>query len=604
LSRSDYLRGRFSAIHTNSRLRYVAPVQKKVLLGLALVATVVAAYLPALQAGFVWNDDTYLTENQVLDRDGGLGLIWAEPRASEQYYPLVFTTFWVEKRLWGLNPLGYHLVNLLLHAGSALLLWAFLRRFGLPAAWLAAALFALHPMCVESVAWVTERKNTLSLFLSLVAMHAYLASRHAQAAAAEPPKKRKARVRVPWHRRPGSLYAAALLAFTLALLAKTTASVVPAVLLVLAWWKAGRVRGSDVRPLVPFFAVGAALAFHTAWLEKMVVHATGDEWSLGLAGRLVLAGKVVGFYAGQFLFPRDIAFIYPRWTIDPRVPAAWLPAAAALALLGSAWALRERIGRGPLTVLLLFGGVLFPAMGFFNVYAMRYSYVADHFAYQAVAVAAAGIVCGVASLLTASRLAVTRAASAAAVAVIVFFGVTASRQARVFENAETLWRDTLAKNPNCFMCHTNYGFWLSEQGRAGEAVGHFEDSLRIRPDNVPTLLNLAKIEEDRGRFDAAAGRLRAALAIDPADTTVLINLATVETKAGRLDEAVARYREVLKIGSSADYLAHNGLAVALARRGDFPGAIEEFQAALRANPDYAPARANLEKLLAAAGVRR
>lgn len=578
-------------------------MKKKVLLGLALVAAVVAAYLPALQAGFVWNDDTYLTENPTLDRPDALSLIWTEPKASEQYYPLVFTTFWFEKQLWGLNSLGYHLVNVLLHAGSALLLWAFLRRLGLPAAWLAAGLFALHPMCVESVAWVTERKNTLSLFLSLVAMHALLASEDARAAAAEPPKKRKARVEVPWHRRPAALYAGALAAFTLALFAKTTVSVVPAVLLVLVWWRKGRIAASDVKPLVPFFAVGAALAFHTAWLEKTMVRATGDDWSLGIPGRLVLAGKVVTFYAGQFLFPRDIVFIYPRWAIDPNVLSQWLPAIGALALLGTAWVLRGRVGRGPLTVLLLFGGVLFPAMGFFNVYSMRYSFVADHFAYQAVAIAAAGVVCGAASLLPASKPGVKRVGAGALSAVIVLAGVASSRQAHAFENAETLWRHTLAKNPDCFICHTNYGFWLSGQGRGDEAVGHFDQSLRIRPDNVPTLLNLAKIEEDRGRFDAAAGRLRAALALDAADTTVLINLGTVETKGGHLDEAVATYREALRLGSPADYLAHNGLAVALARKGDLSGAVTEFQAALRANPDYAPARANLEKLLAAAGTR-
>ncbi len=209
-------------------------------------------------------------------------------------------------------------------------------------------------------------------------------------------------------------------------------------------------------------------------------------------------------------------------------------------------------------------------MGFFNVYSMRYSFVADHFAYQAVAIAAAGVVCGAASLLPASKPGVKRAGAGAVAAVILLSGVASFRQAHAFENAETLWRHTLAKNPDCFMCHTNYGFWLSGQGRGDEAVGHFEQSLRIRPDNVPTLLNLAKIEEDRGRFDAAAARLRTALALDAADTTVLINLATVETKAGRLDEAVATYREALRLGSPADYLAHNGLGVALARKGDLP----------------------------------
>jgi len=213
-----------------------------------------------------------------------------------------------------------------------------------------------------------------------------------------------------------------------------------------------------------------------------------------------------------------------------------------------------------------------------------------------VAVAAAGVVCGFATLVKDVKPAVRKGLGAAAVAVIAVLGAVSSRQARAFESAETLWLDTLAKNPECFMCHTNYGYWLVNVGRADEAVSHFEESLRIRPDNVPTLLNLAKIDEDRGRFEAAAAWLRAALAIDAADTTVHINLGTVETKAGHLDEAVTTYREALRLGSPSDYLAHNGLAVALARKGDLRGAVAEFQAALRANPDYAPARANLEKI--------
>ena len=216
-------------------------------IAVAIVVATVAAYLPALRAGFVWNDDTYLSENPTLQAPNALSLIWTEPRASEQYYPLVFTTFWLEKQLWGLQPFGYHLVNVLLHAASALLLWWLLHRLGLPAGWLAAALFALHPVCVESVAWVTERKNTLSLLLTLLAAHAYLASRAALGPAAPARKGRKGQaVVVPWHRRASTLYAAALVSFTLALFAKTTASLLPAVLLLIAWWRNGRVRREDL----------------------------------------------------------------------------------------------------------------------------------------------------------------------------------------------------------------------------------------------------------------------------------------------------------------------------------------------------------------------
>jgi len=571
-------------------------VQRKVLLGLALVAAVVVAYLPALRAGFVWNDNTYVTENPTLDGVQGLRLIWADPYANEQYYPLVFTSFWVEKQLWGLHPFGYHLVNVLLHAASALLLWALLRRLGLPGAWIAAAVFALHPVCVESVAWVAERKNTLSLFLTLLAAHAYLASSDARSVSGQ--HGRKAQPKLRWYRRPGTLYLAALVAFALALLAKTTASLLPAVLLVILWWKRGRLRWADVRPLVPFFAVGLALAWNTAWLEKTMVRASGVEWSLSPPARVVLAGRVLAFYVGKLIRPVDLAFIYERWVVDPRAWLQWLPALAALAVLAVTWMLQRRLGRGPLAGVLLLGGVVFPAMGFFNVYAMRYSYVADHFAYQAVAVFAAVVVCGIAALLVGRPPTLRKTAGALGILALVVLGVLTFRQSRVYRDQDTLWKDTLAKNPGCFMCHTNYGYSLYARGRVAEAIEHFEQSLRLKPDNVPTLLNLARVEEERGRLDEAIARLRAALDIDPTDTTVLLNLGVVYTKAGRLDDAIAQFEEALRFPSPDGYLIHNGLGVALIRKGQTAEAVDHFQEAVRLKPEYKMARANLERALA------
>jgi protein O-mannosyl-transferase len=581
--------------------------------GVALVLAVVAVYLPALRAGFVWNDDTYVTDNPTLDGAAGLRLVWTEPKANEQYYPVVFTSFWLEKRLWGLAPFGYHLVNVLLHAGCALLLWALLSRLGLPGAGWAAALFALHPMCVESAAWITERKNTLSLFLSLLAMLIYLGARsekNEERKGGFLRKGKKQRRAAPGAHVAGSAQARrsllsfiGFLLFVLALLAKTTASVVPAVLLVLVWWRRGRLKAADVRPLLPWIATGAALALHTAWLERTVVRAAGSEWALDLPGRLVLAGRVVLFYAWKFLLPLDLAFFYERWAVDARAPVQWLPALAALVLLALAWRFCDRVGRGPLAGLLLIGGVLFPAMGFFNVYAMRYSWVADHFAYQAVAVASACVACGTASLLAKAPQAVRRTAAGAGVLVLAGCAVLSNHQSRIYESEEILWRDTLSKSPSCFMCHNNFGFWLVNAGRVPEAVAHFETSLRLRPENIPALLNLGRIAEQRGNLGEAAARLKAAYAIDPADTAVLVNLATVDVKLGRAGDALPLYEEALRLGTADAHLARNGLGVALMQQGRVAEAAEQFRMALRLKPDYDFARANLERALAALGAR-
>src|SRR5262249_36883140 len=289
-----------------------------------------------------------------------------------------------------------------------------------------------------------------------------------------------------------------------------------------------RIHGKDVRPLLPFFTVGLSLALFTAWLERTMVRAAGEDWSLTLPGRLVLAGRSVAFYAGKIGWPASLSFIYPRWRIDPAALAQGIPFVVALAALVSAWALRARIGRGPLAALLLFGGVLFPAMGFFNVYAMRFSYVADHFAYQAVAVACAAVACGAASLLS-SRPRWKRAAALFGAALLVTLGAATWNRTRVYHDPESLWKDQLPKNPACYMCLTNYGDWLVNNDRAEEAASYLEASLKLKI-SVPTLLNLSRVEDFRGHYDAAASYLRKARDLEPADTLVLINLATMETK--------------------------------------------------------------------------
>ncbi len=355
---------------------------------------------------------------------------------------------------------------------------------------------------------------------------------------------------------------------------------------------------ADVVPLVPWFAAGLALGAHTAWLERTSVMAVGSEWALSVADRLVLAGRTLLFYSQKILLPLDLSFIYPRWKVDAHSPLQWLPSLCVLLALFLAWRFRARLGRGPLAFLLLFAGVLFPAMGFFNVYPMRFSWVADHFAYQAVAVFAASTVCGAASWTAGWTNPSRRAAAAFAVAVIALLGTVTFRQSRIYRNEETLWSATLAKNPECFICHTNYGIWLMENGRDPEAAAHLEASYRLKPDEVPTLLNLALIEERRGRFESAAALLRSALRVDPANTAALINLAKADARAGRVDEAIASYREALRIGSPGDHLAHNGLGAALMRQGQEAEAIEHFREALRLKPDYEHARANLERALA------
>jgi hypothetical protein len=325
-----------------------------------LVLLVVAAYLPVLSAGYIWDDDKHLTENVCIVGPAGFAGIWTSAEAT--YYPLVLTTFWIEHALWGLAPMPYHLVNLLVHAACALILWQILARLRVPGAWLGAALWALHPVQVESVAWVTELKNTQSGFFYLLAIWFFLRWKDSRA---------------------GGPYVAALLCAIAAILSKSSTVMLPPVLL-LAWvWEERRLAWRDAARLVPFFLVSAAASGWTIWEQKFHAGALGADWTLSLPQRVVIAGRDVWFYLGKLAWPHPLVFIYPRWEVDATRVAAYLPAALVIAASIVLWVQRKRWGRPALFTLAYFVVSLFPVLSFFNVYYFRFSYVADHFQYLA-----------------------------------------------------------------------------------------------------------------------------------------------------------------------------------------------------------------------------
>ena len=277
------------------------PSRRTPLLGAILVLATVIAYVPALRAGFIWDDDDYVTENTLLHDAQGLGRIWI-PRETPQYYPLVFTTFWIEYQLWELRPFGYHAVNVALHAMTAVLLWRLGRRLELPGAWMIAAVFALHPVHVESVAWVTERKNVLAGAFFMLALLAH-------------DRFDGARPRWGW-------YAAALGLFVAAMLSKTTSAALPVVLVLIMLLKHRKIGLRGLVPLVPMLLIGVALGLHTAHLERIHVEAMGADFDFSVPERIVIASRALVFYPSKLLVPWNQSFIYPRWVIDADAPAA------------------------------------------------------------------------------------------------------------------------------------------------------------------------------------------------------------------------------------------------------------------------------------------
>jgi protein O-mannosyl-transferase len=578
----------------------------------ALFLATLLAYWPALRGGLLWDDAAHVTRPE-LGSVHGLWRIWFELGATQQYYPLLHSAFWIEHRCWGGAVLGYHLTNVVLHAASALLVVLIVRRLALPGAWLAGFIFALHPVCVNSVAWISEQKSTLSAVFYLASALAFFdfdrTGRRTQ-------------------------YAFASLLFLLALLSKTVTATLPAALLVIFWWRDGRLDWKrHVRPLAPWLAVGAAAGIFTAWVERRFIGAEGQDFALTLLGRCLLAGRVFWFYLGKLFWPRNLAFIYPHWSIDSSVWWQYLFPLGVLAL-AAVLLLEARRHRGPLAAFLFFSGTLFPVLGFLNVYPFVYSYVADHFQY----LASLGVIVPVSSaLVIAFRRFPERTRPIApwlAAGLVTMLGALTWRQASVYRDSETIYQDTLQRNPGSWMAQNNLGAELLDKpGRSTEAVSHLQAALQLKPDSAEAHNNLGKAlgqipgrpadaiaqyetalrlrprfpeaENNLGRMLSQAGRpaaavphFEAALRIRPnfADAHANLGVALLAVP-GRLADAIAQFEEALEI--DADLApAHNGLGSALSEQpGRLEDAIREFETALRIRPDYAEAHSNLGEAL-------
>src|ERR1017187_5203871 len=381
-----------------------------------IILITLLAYLPALHGGFIWDDEAHVTDCQALRTLHGLARIWTEPGAVQQYYPLVYTTFWVQFHLWQLNPFGYHLVNVLLQAMNAILLWLVLKQLRVRGAWLAAVIFAIHPVEVESVAWITELKNVLSATFYLSALLAY---ERFQSWDVE--KTGEARL---W-----GFYGLSLGLYVCALLSKTVTCTLPAAILLLVWWKRGRIGGRDVGPLVPFFMAGTGLGLITAWTEKKFIGAEGMEWAFTFTERLLIAGRALWFYAAKVVWPENLIFVYPHWKIDSGQWWQWLFPLGAVVVAVALWMGRERVGRGPLTAMLFFAGTLGPALGFVNVFPMRYSFVADHFQYLASMGLIAAMAAGVMTILRHPRMRIIGGA-----AIVVSLSMLTCQRTWVYQN--------------------------------------------------------------------------------------------------------------------------------------------------------------------------
>jgi Tfp pilus assembly protein PilF len=541
------------------------------------------AYAPAMRAGFIWDDDKYVTENPMLTAPDGLRQIWFSAHTQSQYFPLVYTTFRFERALWGLNPAGYHLVNILLHGLNAALVWVLLRRLKIPGAWLAAAVFALHPVQVESVAWVAELKNLESWFFSLLALLAWLkvldswtvqsdylvagqtgnTSQKNSLGLEEVPRNTTPHIET--YRAAGRnwwvFYALALVAYLLALFAKTTACTLPAALLLVVWLRKEKLTWGRAGLVVPFVLLGVGMGLVSIWWEgNLGTYEEGMQLSFTWLQRMLIAARAFWFYIGKLILPVHLSFSYPRWEIQVRNAAQYIPVAGCGALAVALWVWRRRLGTGVIVGVLFFAATLAPLLGFISNYTFQYSFVADHYQY----VASLGLIAIAAASLTkwsaASRQSRLLGRAGAGVVLIVL-AVLTSMKCRAYSDIQTLWRDTIAQNPTSWMAHHNLAVELHTQGKLEEAGEHYLAAIALNPRHVMARNNLGLILAGQDRISEAIEQYQAALAAEP------------------------------------DFAqTYNNLALALWRRGDLQGAETNLQRALQLQPKMLGPTLNLADL--------
>ncbi|MGO9707150.1 MAG: tetratricopeptide repeat protein [Limisphaerales bacterium] len=544
--------------------------------GALIVVLVFLAYLPALRGGFIWDDDEYVTNNPLLTAPDGLRRIWFSMDSPSQYFPLTYTVFCMEHSLWGLNPTGYHSVNILLHAINALLVWRLLKRLSVPGAWLAAALFALHPVQVESVAWITELKSVLSLFFILLTLGCWI-------------EFIGDRSRRFWHW-------LALVFYALALFSKTTACTLPAALLLILWLKAQPIDWRRLAQVVPFLAMGLGMGLLTTWWERFHQGTQGELFSMGGRERLLVASHALWFYAGKLFWPVNLTFSYPRWAIDPANPSAYGWLLLGIGLGVAIYFTRRFVGRSVEVAALYYAATLSPLLGFVMLYTFRYTFVADHYQY----VASLGLIALAAAGITLAFKTKPILKGAVGGVLLLTLGLLTWRQAGIYRNLETLWRDTLAKNPDCWMAHNNLGLLLKDQGRIEEAMEHYHKALQINPNAAITLDDLGMALIAKGQFDEAIENFRQAIQINPNYAAALDNLGIALAAKGRFDEAIENFRQAIQINPN-HCEALNNLGAALTARGRLDEAIKNFRQAIQINPNSSEALDNLGVALAAQG---
>lgn len=534
--------------------------RKQFILGAIFIAVFTfIAYSQVFDAGYIWDDHAHVSQNPTLKDFHGLKQIWLQARQPVQYYPLTFTAFWVQYQLWGNNSQGYHLFNIFLHVVNATMVWTILQRLGVRGAFYIAVIFAVHPVHVESVAWITELKNILSTMFYLLAVKAFLYSCSPENASQKSDSSNILN------------YCLSLVFFVFSLLSKTVTCTLPVILLLLVWWKKNGIDRRDLKRILPFFILAVAPTVHTAWLEANKYGAIGTDWDFTYVERILIASRALYFYVVKLLVPLNLTFSYPRFNIDPSEWAQYLYVLVDLAVVYYLWMMRKKIGKGPLVGVLFFVITIAPALGFINFFTMLYSFVADHYQYTASIGLITLFVAGIINLIS-KRTDSIVVINSIFIVLFIIYGTLTWHQCRIYKNPLTLYEDIIEKNPNSWFAYNNRAVYFEQNGDLEQALEYYTKSINLKP-YAYLYLNRGNIYLKDHKYQLAIADYNKAIELSP-------SMANIYNNRGNVYLNIKEYELALKDFNRALFLEPN-FTQPLMNIGIIYGYKKEHQNALR-----------------------
>lgn len=527
---------------------------------ISLLALAFLAHWRVLGTGFVW-DDHLVYENPYVRSLSGVWKIWTnlavQPESDVRYWPLFYSTFWFDHILSGISPFFCHAINLLIHLANVVLVWHVLKRLSVSGAWLAAAVFAVHPVHSESVAWVIERKGLLSMLFFLLAFSAHL------------------RFTETRNRR---VYVWAVFMLALSLLSKPVAVVFPVIVLLWMYWKSVPFMKRNLSFTVPYFVLSALSGLLNVLSSRLY---DPVDFGLTVADRFLIVGRAFWFYVGKLIMPHSMAMIYERWSVDSGNLLQWLFPICAMLLFVLLWRMRSRIGKEPFVAFSMFFVILSPVLGFMDYSHMAYSFVANRYQYLA-SIPLIALVCATVIRWANRKGVLSHPGFVTAVGVVlVALSLLSWRQDATFESMETLFRHNIKVNPNAPAAQDSLGLSLLQRGQSAQAEKHFRKALELQPEMVEALLNLGLSLAHQNRVEQAIEYYEKALAIRPDYAPALTNLGNAYARLKRYEESAQWFERLVALGK-AEPRVLNSLAASYAYAGRFADAVEAVRQAIEA----------------------